>query len=233
MNVLIIIVNYNGKKLLEKNLSSVVNNNYTTFDIVVVDNNSQDDSVKYIKDSFPNVGIIRNKKNLGFGKANNIAVRECPDYDAYLFLNNDIRVEEDFLTRMVYTMKKDKNIGAVGSKILYSKKENDKFVINSAGVDVTKHYMAYDRYDSLTDSNEYSKVEEVDALCGGCLLVRADAYNKIGGFNEKMFFYYEDIDLSLKLRDSGYDLVYCGKSVVYHDHMATSKKIYYSTKRNS
>ncbi|MBP5204199.1 glycosyltransferase family 2 protein [bacterium] len=232
MNVLIIILNYNGIEILKKNLSSVVKNDYPTFDILLVDNNSTDNSIKYVKETYPNVMILKNDANLGFGKANNIAVSKYPNYDAYLFLNNDMYVEKKFLTHLVKVLEKDNEIGAVGPKILYYKKKDDKYIINSAGIKVTKHYMAYDRYEGEIDNDKINVAEEVDALTGGALLVRKEAYNKVNGFNDKMFFYYEDVDLSLRLRDNGYKLYYCGKSVVYHDHMGTAKKMFSSTKRN-
>ncbi len=226
MTIGIIIVNFNGQHLLEKNLHSVVENGYKDFDIVVVDNASVDGSVEYLKKEFPSVKIVESKENLGFGRGNNLGVKEYPNYGAYLFLNNDISVPKGFLDNLVKELQKE-NVGAVGPKVLYSKEKvgSDKRVINSAGIEVDRHYMAYDRYDKEEDNSKYSVVEEVDALMGGAFLVKREVFEEVGGFNPKMFLYYEDIDLSLRIRDLGYKLYYIGTSEVYHDHMASSKSL--------
>ncbi|MGI6484204.1 MAG: glycosyltransferase family 2 protein [Candidatus Dojkabacteria bacterium] len=226
MKVGIIIVNFNGRHLLEKNLLSVVNNGYEDFEIVIVDNASIDGSVEYLKKEFPSVKVVKSKENLGFGKGNNLGVKEYPDYDAYLFLNNDVSVPKGFLDDLVKELRKE-NVGAVGPKILYSKEKvgSEKRIINSAGIYVDRHYMAYDRYDKEEDNPKYSVVEEIDALMGGAFLVKREVFEKVGGFNPNMFLYYEDIDLSLRIRDLGYKLHYVGTSEVYHDHMASSKSL--------
>ena len=225
MRVLIVIVNYNGKHLLKKNLKSVVETDYKDFDIVVVDNDSHDGSVQFLKKNFPGVKVVESDENLGFGRGNNLGVSMYPDYDAYLFLNNDVSVPKGWLKELVKVLESDKNIGAVGPKVLYSKKRDGKYIINSAGIEVDKHFMAYDRYDKQEDNPKYDVVEEVDALMGSAFLVRREVFDKAGGFNPKMFLYYEDVDLSLRIRDLGYKVVYCGKSKVFHDHMASSKKL--------
>jgi len=225
MKILIVIVNYNGKHLLAKNLPSVISTDYKDFDIVVVDNDSSDGSVEYLRENFPTVKVVESGENLGFGRGNNLGVHTYPNYDAYLFLNNDVSVPKDWLKELVKVIENDNKIGAVGPKVLYSKKKNGKYIVNSAGIQVDKHFMAYDRYDKEEDNPKYDVVEEIDALMGGAFLVRRDAFEKAGGFNPKMFLYYEDIDLSLRIKDLGYKVMYCGKSKVFHDHMASSKKL--------
>ena len=224
-SVLIVIVNYNGKHLLKKNLQSVVDTEYDNFDIVVVDNASIDGSVKYLRKNFPTVKVVKSRENLGFGRGNNLGVSKYSNYDTYLFLNNDVSVPKDFLTKMIDTLLSDEEIGAVGPKILYSKKEDGKYLVNSAGIEIDKHFMSYDRYDKEFDNPKFNVVEEIDAIMGGAFLVKRELFEKTGGFNPKMFLYYEDIDLSLRIRDLGYKIMYCGKAHVYHDHMASSKKL--------
>lgn len=231
MKVLIVLVNYNGLHLLKKHLQSVLSTNYPNFDILVVDNGSTDGSVEFLKNEYPNVLLVESEENLGFGRANNLGVFKYPEYDAYVFLNNDMSVESNWLNELVKVVNIEEGVGAVGSKILYSKKRDGKYIVNSAGMELDNHYMAYDRHDGEIDTKELNVVEKVEALTGGALLVTKEAWDVIGGFNSNMFMYYEDIDLSLRLRDFGYDLYYCGFSTVYHDHMGSSKKMG-STKRN-
>ncbi len=225
MRILIVIVNYNGISLLKKNLTSVVNTQYKDFDIVVVDNASTDLSVQYLEKEFPSVKIVQSSNNLGFGRGNNLGVSKYPEYDAYLFLNNDVSVPSDSLKKLVDTLENDPKIGAVGPKVLYSKKKENRYIINSAGIEIDRHYLAYDRYDKQEDNVKYDVIEEVDAIMGGAFLVKREVFEKTGGFNPNMFLYYEDIDLSLRIRDLGYKIFYCGKSRVYHDHMASSRKL--------
>lgn len=227
MKIGIIIVNYNGKHLLEKNLQSVVDTEYEDFEIIVVDNASVDGSIEYLRKNFPIVKIVESKDNLGFGRGNNLGVKEYPNFDAYLFLNNDVSVPKDWLGKLVVTLQEKNDAGAVGPKILYSKEKlgNDRRIINSAGIYVDKHFMPYDRYDKENDNTKCTIVEEVDAIMGGAFLIRRDVFEKTGGFNPKMFLYYEDIDLSLRIRDLGYKIYYNGNAEVYHDHMASSKKL--------
>lgn len=215
--VLIIILNFNGLELLKKHLGGVVS---TEYDVLVVDNGSTDNSIEYLKSEYPDVKILELDKNYGFAVGNNKAVKQYPDYQYYAFVNNDIDVEKDWLEKLLETIQKE-NVGAVGPKILYSK---NKDIINSAGIELDRFSNGYDRYDGQKDSQKYNVVEEVDALCGAVLLVNGNAFREVEGFDERMFFYYEDIDLCLRLRDLGYKLMYDGRSVVYHDHMGTSSK---------
>lgn len=229
IKVLIVIVNYNGFHLLKKHLPSVLKTDYPNYDVLVVDNGSIDGSVGFLKNHFPQVKVVKSKENLGFGRGNNLGVYKYPEYDAYVFLNNDISVEKDWLKELISVV--NEKVGAVGPKILYSKKKNDKYVINSAGIELDKHYMGYDRYDGEYDSEKYNVVEQVDALCGGTLLITKKAWDMVGGFNSHMFMYYEDVDISLRLRDFGFKLYYCGNSTVYHDHMGSTSSMS-SFKRN-
>lgn len=231
MRVLIIVLNYNGIHLLKKHLPSVTKTEYSNFDICVVDNGSTDESVEYLKKNFPNIKIVKSDTNLGFGRGNNLGVSKYPDFDAYVFLNNDISVEKNWLNELVKVVQSDKSIGAVGPKILYSEKKGEEYTINSAGMIITKHHLAYDRYEGEIDSKKFNTTEEVECLTGGALLVKKEVFEKIKGFNPKMFLYYEDVDLCLRIKDAGYKLYYCGSSVVYHDHMASTRGMG-SSKRN-
>jgi GT2 family glycosyltransferase len=233
MKTLVIIVNHNGKRLLQKTLPSIVKTDTrdTNLDICVVDNNSSDNSIPFLEKEYPNIKIIKSNKNLGYGRAHNLALDKYPNYDNYVFMNNDIAVEPNWLNKLLEVLKTKQNVGAVGPKILLSEKKENSYVINSAGMDIDKHYMAYDGYQGEYDSEKYNITEKVDAICGAVMLVPKEVLKKVRGFNPNMFLYYEDVDLSLRIRDQGYDIYYCGKSVVYHDHMASTEDIG-SFKRN-
>jgi len=231
MKILAIIVNYNGKKLLEKSMPSLISTYHPSLDICVVDNNSSDDSISFLEKEYPEVKIVKSDKNLGYGRAHNLALSKYPDYQYYIFMNNDLSLEPDWLSNLLEVIQIKQNVGAVGPKILLAKKKEGRYVINSAGVNIDKHYMAYDRYEGEYDEDKYSVTEKVDGICGAVMLVNREVLDKVKGFHPKMFLYYEDVDLSLRIRDAGYDIYYCGKSVVYHDHMASTGNLG-SFKRN-
>ncbi|MBN1617985.1 glycosyltransferase family 2 protein [Candidatus Dojkabacteria bacterium] len=215
-------MNFNGKHLLEKHLPSVMKTDYPLFDIVVIDNDSTDDSVAFVKKTYPHIKVVKNKENVGFGRANNVIFEKYPNYDYFALLNNDMDIDPAWLRSLAETAESDDKIAAVGSKILYKNKRGNKYIVNSAGIRVDKHFFSFDKGDGEIDSVKFNKIKEVDALCGGALLLRSDAVKQIKGFDSRMFFYYEDVDLSLRLKDNGWKLVYNGNSVVYHDHMGTS-----------
>ena len=231
MKILIVIVNHNGKNLLQKNLPHILKTENVNYDICVVDNDSTDDSVSFLENEYPQIKVIKSKENLGYGRAHNLALEKYPDYDYYVFMNNDIRVTPNWLIKMLEVFNNKEKVGAVGPKILLSQNTDGREVINSAGMDINNHYMAYDRYEGEYDQEQYSVVEKVDGISGAVMLVSKVVLEKVKGFHPKMFLYYEDVDLSLRIRDAGYDIYYCGQSTVYHDHMASTKNLG-SFKRN-
>lgn len=224
-------VNHNGKNLLEKNLPHILKTTGVNYDVCVVDNDSTDDSVPFLEEKYSQIRIIKSQCNLGYGRGHNLAIEKYPEYDYYVFMNNDIRVTPDWLTKMVEVFNNKEKVGAVGPKILLSQNKDGREVINSAGMGINNHYMAYDRYEGEYDEAQYSLTEKVDGICGAVMLVSKEVLGKVKGFHPNMFLYYEDVDLSLRIRDAGYDVYYCGNSIVYHDHMASTKNLG-SFKRN-
>ena len=219
--VLVVVLNMNGLKLLKRNLQSVVETDYDDFDVLVVDNASTDGSVEYVKRKFPDVFVEINGENLGFGRANNVAFSKYPGYEFYVLLNNDVNVEPEWLKELLIVVDEDKKIAVIGPKMLYPKKRNGQYVINSAGGIIDKWERGFDRYDGCIDNGRYDGVEEVDFVCGGAMMLRSKALQEVGVFDERMLIYHEDVDLSLRMSEGGWKVVYCGKSNVYHEHMGT------------
>ena len=117
--VSIIIVNYNGKLLLEKCLESLFKINYNNFEVVIVDNNSTDNTIEFITKNYPSIIIIKLDSNKGFAEPNNIAAKITKG-DYLLFLNNDTIVTPNFISEMIKTMENDKKIGICQSLLLKS-----------------------------------------------------------------------------------------------------------------
>lgn len=221
--VRIIIVNYNGSALLQKHLPSVLKTDYANFNVVIVDNGSVDDSVRVLVEKFPSVKIIKKEQNLGFACANNSAFRICSDCDYFVLLNNDMEVTRDWLTEMIALMGSDPKIAAVGPRVIYAEPRDDMTVINSAGGIVDRYDRGFDRFEGCEDGKQYDTIDEVDFVSGGAMVLRKSAVDEVDGFDERMFFYYEDVDLCLRLRKNGWKIVYDGRKKVVHDHMGTSR----------
>lgn len=359
----IIIVNYNGKHFLQECLTSVFQINFpkNKYEIIMVDNDSKDDSVDYVIKNFPQVKIVQSSSNLGFAGGCNLGVKNALG-EFIVFLNTDTKVEKGWLKALTESIKSDKYIAAVNSKLLlyypffelvihsdifmrsdfsdsanfqsvgvmvesvvledsklqslvrYEKgfyeneigaisvrwtkgdasilipvdphrsavdmtitirsgksisgletklsfklgekelivdklksyevkqykislkteklKDNLIYAVQNAGVAVFKSGYGRDRGATVKAATQYyeidnpffSKKAEIHAFTGASVIIRKEVFEKLGGFDEKYFMYYEDVDLSLRMQRQGLKIIYEPKSVVYHLHSGSSKE---------
>lgn len=221
--VSIIILNFNGRKILRKCLLNLNSLSYPKYEVIVVDNGSSDGSVEMVKNLFPNVKLIENKENLGFAEGNNVGAKVARGkYIA--FLNNDAFPTPGWLQKLVGTAEKDPKIAIVGSKIYrYGSKK-----IESAGAIITYPLgVAPGRGAGERDKGKYSEVEEVAYVGGAALLIRKDVFEKLGGFDSLYFCYHEETDLCWRARLAGYKVIYDPDAIVYHIGSYTSKESYF------
>ena len=211
--VSVIIVNYNGKILLEKCLESLLKVNYDNFEIILVDNNSTDGSIEYVIKNFPSVIVIKLDSNQGFAKPNNIGAKIAKG-EYLLFLNNDTVVTSDFIFELVKVIETDKKIAICQSLLL--KPDGN---IDSSGDFIDKMGIVYN---SKTKTDE---IREISSARGACMLMRKKIFDKLGGFDEKFFFSFEDVDLSWRSWILGYKTVVVPHSIVYHSVGKTSSKL--------
>jgi GT2 family glycosyltransferase len=219
-SVSIIIVNHNGYQWLRSFFPSVMDTNYPKFEIIVVDNGSTDQSLEYLRNYQDNlVRIIKLKNNLGFAQASNTGIREA-NGEIIAFLNNDIEVDKNWLIAAVEKLLSEDRAGAVQSKMMHYDKRNK---IDCVGVSVDKFGIHVPiGYDEV-DYGQYDELTEIGACCGGAMIVWKDVLTKTGFFDTKFFLYYEDLDLSWRIRLSGYKILPAQSSMVYHLGSATSK----------
>ncbi|MCX8070257.1 MAG: glycosyltransferase, partial [Thermodesulfovibrionales bacterium] len=217
----IIIVNYNGLKHLKRCIPSVLNTNYPFFSVTVVDNNSSDGSVDYLKNFFPQVKVIINSSNLGFGLANDIAIKQS-DANLIALLNNDTEVEPNWLTYLVAYLMYDESIAATSSKLLLM---NHPSVINNGGSAMSYLGFGYDKGLYLPDGKGFSEPKEILFPSGASCVMRKDVYLKVGGFDTSFFMYHEDVDLGWRFWIFGYKVIFVPQSRVYHAYGGTSHKI--------
>ncbi|SDS80307.1 glycosyltransferase [Winogradskyella sediminis] len=217
MKLSVIILNYNVRYFLELCLKSV-EAAITDIDaeIIVVDNNSPDDSCAMVKNLFPSVKLIENKENSGFSKGNNIGVVEAKG-EYLCILNPDTVVAEDTFTKLIQFADTKPNVGIVGCQLVDGKGlflPESKRHIPTPKVSLKK---------ILGKTNDYyannvgiTDVGKVDILVGAFMWLKKDVYNAVGGFDEEYFMYGEDIDLSYKIVKAGFDNYYFGNTTVIH-----------------
>ena len=211
--VSIIIVNYNGKELLQKCLDSLLNVRYDNFEIILVDNNSTDGTVEFITKNHPSIIIIKLDSNKGFAEPNNIAAKLAKG-EYLLFLNNDTIVTPNFISEMVKVMETDKKIAICQSLLLKPDGSIDSsgdFIDNLGVV-----------YNSKTKIDE---IREVSSAKGASMLVRSDIFKKLNGFDQKFFVTFEDVDLCWRSWILGYRVLIIPTSIVYHVGGITIKKL--------
>lgn len=209
--VTVVIPNYNGMAYLENCIVSLKKQKYQDYDIIVVDNGSEDGSAEIPVLEDPQIRVIRLTRNFGFSRAANegITASKTP---FILLLNNDTEVEGEFVAQMLSAIKKDERIFSVASKMLQLK---DKDKIDGAG----------DLYCALgwgfargkgKKSTRYDKNCEIFSACAGAAIYRKKILDEIGYFDEFHFAYLEDLDIGYRAKIMGYKNVYEKDAIVYH-----------------
>lgn len=233
MKLAIVILNWNGKKLLQKFLPSVIKHSNEAI-IYIVDNASTDDSVSYIKTHFPLIKIIQNKNNGGYAKGYNDAIKHI-EADIFCLLNNDVEVTKNWLAPIVEVFKNDPKTAIIQPKILdYNNKSCFEYA-GAAGGFIDKYAYPYCRgriFNTLEkDKGQYNNTLEIFWASGACFFVRSKLFKEINGFDEHFFAHMEEIDLCWRAKNLGHSVKYIGASEVYHVGGATlsntnSKKTY-------
>jgi len=239
--VAIVILNWNGRKYLEQYLTSVTQYSRDPRNsVVVVDNNSTDDSIPFLESNYPDVQVIRFKHNHGFARGYSLALPQI-SAEYYVLLNSDIEVTENWLDPMIRLMDSDKQIAAVMPTIRSSARPEYFEYAGAAGGYIDKYGYPFCRGRILTeiekDNDQYSDSREIFWASGACMLLRSSAYSQTGGLDGDFFAHMEEIDLCWRLKRLGYKIFHCADSVVYHVGGGTlpnnnPRKLYYNY-RNS
>lgn len=224
MKTAIVILNWNGKKLLSEFLPSIVKHSQSIADIYVADNASDDDSVSFVQKNFPEVTIISNSSNGGYAKGYNDALKHI-ETDIYCLINSDVEVTENWLSPILDVFSKESNTAIIQPKIL-DYKDKTKFEYAGAGggfIDFFGYPYCRGRvFNHLeTDEGQFNDTTQIFWASGACFFVRYEVYHEVGGFDEKYFAHQEEIDLSWRTQNLGYDIKYVGASKVYHVGGAT------------
>lgn len=218
MDVAVVILNWNGKKLLERFLPSVISHSEQA-KIYVADNASTDDSLQFLTERYPELVILKNTNNLGFAGGYNEALKFVEE-DIYVLLNNDVEVTHGWLNPLVAQFQKSESIAAVQPKIK-SLKEPTKFdYAGAAGgfIDALGYPFCRGRiFEHLEeDKGQYDTEMEIFWASGACMAIRKRNFREIGGFDESYFAHMEEIDLCWRLKNLNYTIWCVPKSRVYH-----------------
>ncbi|SEM13837.1 hypothetical protein SAMN04487910_4248 [Aquimarina amphilecti] len=218
MNIAIVILNWNGRSLLEQFLPSVVKYSEQAM-VYVADNASTDDSIDYIKTSFPKVQIVENEINGGYSKGYNDALSKI-DADIYCLLNSDVEVTENWLEPIIKAFKNSEKLGVIQPKILDYKNKKYFEYAGAAGGFIDKLGYPYCRgriFDTLEeDKGQYDDTLDIFWASGACLFIRKSVFEEVDKLDEDFFAHQEEIDLCWRIQNSGYDIKYIGTSKVYH-----------------
>lgn len=238
----VIILNWNGKKLLQELLPTVAR--HTTdnnTELIVADNGSDDGSVEWVKRNCPDVGIIELDRNYGFAEGYNLAIEKV-DTPYVLLLNSDVETTERWTVPLLEYMENNPDVGALQPKIK-SFYERDKFeYAGAAGGYLDRLGYPYCRgrlFDKVeTDNGQYDGAPvEVAWASGAALLVRRDVYLKAGGLDKDFFAHMEEIDLCCRIHAMGYRVMALTSSAVYHQggaslNQGNPKKTYLNFRNN-
>jgi len=221
--IAVVILNWNGAKLLEQFLPSVVAYSEEAT-IYVADNASTDNSIEIIQSKFPQITIIKNEGNYGFAKGYNVALQQVEE-DYYALVNSDIEVTENWLAPILSVFDNEGNVGIIQPKILDYKNKAYFEYAGAAGGYIDKFGYPYCRgrmFDTLEkDQGQYNDDVDIFWASGACLFIRKDIYRKLNGFDDDFFAHQEEIDLCWRAFNLGYTAKYTSKSVVYHVGGAT------------
>lgn len=222
----IVIVSYNTEEFLQKCIDSIYKNSSGfTFEIVVVDNNSKDNSAEMIAENFKDIILIRNKENYGFSKANNIGVKKTTGRFV-LFLNADTIVYSSTLNTMIEFMDKTKNAGAATSRLEMPNGKIDE--ASHRGFPTPwnsfSHFLGFEKFLGKTKLFggynlgflDFSKTHEIDALAGAFMMVRRKAGAEVNWWDEDYFFYGEDLDFCYMLKQKGWKIYYVPEVSILH-----------------
>ena len=239
-SVAIVILNWNGKALLEKFLPSVLAGNYPNQRIIVADNASTDGSVDYLQEHFPSISIIQHHFNEGFAKGYNTALKQVQS-DYYVLLNSDVEVDAGWIEPVIRLMESDRLIAACQPKILAYENSHLFEYAGASGGWIDRFGYPFMRgrvFDTCeTDHGQYDTPSPCFWASGAALFVRAGIYHEMQGMDEYFFAHQEEIDLCWRMQLGGYKVYVQPASVVYHVGGGTlpkgnSRKVYLNFRNN-
>ena len=200
-------------------MNSLINTSYPDFEIIVVDNASTDQSVPYLRERHKSIKVIEVGENRGFAEGSNVGASMATG-TILAFLNNDMEVHSDWLTNAVTKLTSDSKAAVVQCKIM---KYNNRGRIDCIGLSVDRFNLVHMIGQGEIDQGQYDNLPEIGACSGGAMVIWKHIFNEIGCFDNLYFMYYEDVDLSWRIKIKGFRILPAQASVVYHVGSATTQ----------
>jgi len=224
LKIAIVILNWNGQKLLKQFLPSVIKHSSNEAEIYVADNASTDNSVTFLKTTFPSIKIIQNKENGGYAKGYNDALKQV-DADVFCLLNSDVEVTKNWLIPIIDTFKVEENTAIIQPKLLDHNKKDYFEYAGAAGGFIDKYGYPYCRgriFNTIEkDNGQYNDTTEIFWASGACLFIRSNVFKTLNGLDEAFFAHMEEIDLCWRAKNLRHNIKYVGASTIYHVGGAT------------
>jgi len=223
-SVTVIILNWNGREILPRCLEALSALDNDDLRIIVADNGSDDDSLAFVRDTYPDVQVIDLGNNLGFARGYNVAFSRIKDKsDILILLNNDVYVQPDWLMQLVSPFT-DPEVGITGAKLLFL----DEIHIQHAGAEleypsaIGRHY----HYQEV-DQGQADDRREVPYVTGASMALRWSLAEQLGPFDERFSpYYFEEADLCYRARAAGYKIVYVPEAIaIHHETYSTNKNL--------
>jgi len=217
--VSIVLITWNSERHIQLCLECISKQTFKNFEIIIVDNASQDRSIEYAAEHYTHITVIQNKENLGFAKAANQGIKTAQG-EFIFFLNPDVFLEPSFLEELITFLSPRPQYGSVGGKLLLLQNSTKSHIIDSTGLFLGRSLRARDRGNLKEDRKQYDRQEQIFAVCAAAALFRRDALERIvvkgEYFDEDFFAYYEDLDLGWRLQLSGFECAYSPRARAYH-----------------
>ncbi len=213
----VVVLNWNGQQVVEKCLKSLQEQTYDRLEVIVVDNASTDGSAELVKKGFPDVKVIVNKTNLGFGGGNNVGIQASRG-KYIMMLNNDTRLDPHCVEELRKCIDENGRYGACASKILLEYEDN---LIDAAGIVICPDGLSIGR-GRLERGDQYDEETEVFFASDCACLYRREMLEDIGLYDEDFFAYADETDMGWRAQLSGWKCIYNPKAIVYHFHSASS-----------
>lgn len=218
-SVAVVILNWNGKLLLEQFLPSVVKTNYENLQIIVADNASTDNSVAFVKENYPQIRLIVNAENYGFAQGYNEALKHV-EADYFVLLNSDVEVSENWISPVIELMECDSQIAIAQPKIKWLKHKELFEYAGAAGGYLDNYAFPFCKgriFDEIEkDHNQYNNSEEIFWASGAAFFIRSTDWQLAKGLDPDLFAHMEEIDLCWRLKNMDKKVYYCADAEVYH-----------------
>lgn len=219
MTTAVVILNWNGQKMLERFLPSVTAHTQGDAEVIIADNGSTDDSLPFLQKHYPQLRVIRLDKNYGFAGGYNKALQQV-DADYYVLLNDDVEVTPGWIEPVIAQMQQHPDTAICQPKLLMYDQRNTFEYAGGAGGYIDKYGYPFCRGRMFTtledDHGQYDTPSQIFWASGAAMFVRADVWRQLGGLDEDFFAHMEEIDFCWRAQNSGYRIEYCPHSVVYH-----------------